>query len=173
MAATKFVITGGPCTGKTTTLEALRKKGFRVLEEASRLLIEEQNKNGGDLVPWKKLYDFNAAVTELQIKMESEATTGAYFLDRGVIDNLAYCEWGGIDPPENLKAAATKIKYEKVFLLLPLKIFENDTVRKENKNDAVKLTKLIKKVYQKLGHEVIEVPPFSVEKRVEFILEKL
>lgn len=54
----KHIITGAQCTGKTSTVNALHKRGYSVIEEAARLLIEEQNRTGGDLVPWKRLFDF-------------------------------------------------------------------------------------------------------------------
>ena len=170
MSLKKHIITGGPCSGKTTTVQALKEKGFGIVEEASRILIEEQTRSGGDLVPWKKLHEFNVAVTELQVKLEAEAKDGTHFLDRGVVDNLAYCEWGGIKPPENLQAAVKDSTYHKVFLLQQLNHFENDEVRKESPEDAVRLQGLVKKAYESQGYQVIEVPPWPVEKRVEFIL---
>jgi len=169
----KVVITGGPCTGKTTTVEALEKRGHKVLPEISRLVIEEQNKIGGDMVPWKRLQDFNAEVTRRQLDMEANAPNGLVFLDRGVIDNLAYCEWGNVTPPQELKDAVTQTSYGKVFLLLPLPFIENDDVRTETGEDVITLTNLIRKAYQEHGHKVIEIPPVSVDERVELILGEL
>ena len=173
MALQKHVITGGPCTGKTTTLEALKKKGYNIVEEASRILIDEQNRTGGDLLPWKRLFDFQIKLTELQLMLESKATTGTHFLDRGVIDNLAFCEWGKIKPPKELSDAVKKASYNKIFLLEPLSHFENDSVRTETEEDRVLLTKLIKKHYRAHGYEVISIPSVSVQKRVQLILQKL
>jgi len=31
----KYVITGGPCSGKTSVIEVLETKGYRVIEEAA------------------------------------------------------------------------------------------------------------------------------------------
>ena len=173
MELKKHVITGGPCSGKTTTVEALRRRGFGIIEEASRKIIEEQVKNGGDLVPWKRLADFNVAVTHIQKEFESRVSDGVYFLDRGVIDNFAYCELGGIEPPSELSDVARKTKYNKIFLLLPLGFMEKDSARRESREDAEKLTKLIEKAYMFHGYKVIAVPPVSVEERVEFILKEI
>jgi len=173
MMLKKHVITGAQCTGKTTTVEDLRKKGFRIVEEASRIVIEEQNKKGGDLVPWKRLFDFNETITSLQMELESQLGEGTHFLDRGMIDNFAYCEWGGIEPPQNLKEATEKIRYNKIFLLEPLIKYEKDPVRKESREDQLRLHGLIKKAYQERGYEVVEVPPLPVKERTRFILKHL
>lgn len=173
MALKKHVITGAQCTGKTTTIEALKKRGFKIIREASRILIDEQNKKKGDLVPWKRLFDFNVKLAELQIELESQAKEGIYFADRGIIDALAYCEWGAIAVPPNLQEAVKKARYDKVFLLQPLPHYEKDPIRQDTREDQKKLHSLIKKAYQKHGYEVIEVPPWSVEERVEFILKEI
>ena len=171
MQLKKFIITGGPGSGKSTTIKALSAMGYQTVDEASRIIIEEQLKEGGDIVPWKRLHEFNVVISNLQMELESAAREGTVFLDRGIIDNLAYCEWGGIEPPNELKKAVEKSRYDKVFLLMPLPIV-NDVVRRENQAEAEKLSGLIKKAYQSLGYEVIEVPPSAVEDRVKFIIDR-
>lgn len=90
-----------------------------------------------------------------------------------MIDNLAYCEWGNITIPQELRKAASETRYDKVFLLEPIKTYENDAVRREGREDQQRLHTLIKKAYQRTGHQVIEVPPHSIENRVDYILAKL
>ena len=141
-----------------------------MIPEVPRIIIEEQNASGGDLVPWKKMKEFNEEMTRRQQEFEATATDEVHFLDRGVIDGLAYCEFGRVEPPQILVEAASTASYDKIFLLLPLPHYENDEVRKESKEDQTRLHGLIKKAYESQGYRVIEVPPWSVEKRVEFIL---
>ena len=38
----KYIITGGPCTGKTTMLEQIAQKGFKKIEECAREIIQEE-----------------------------------------------------------------------------------------------------------------------------------
>lgn len=172
-ALKKHVITGGPCTGKTTTIDLLRQKGFRTIGEASRILIERTLRSGGDLLPWKKPYEFNVELTRLQQELEAGAREGVHFLDRGVIDNLAYCEWFRIEPPLALKQAVAQARYGAVFILLPLPHFENDPVRKESREEAVRLTELLKKAYEGQGYRPIDVPALPARERVEFILRRV
>lgn len=170
MVLKKIVITGGPCTGKTTTIEALRKKGFAIIEETARFLIEEQLRIGGEIVPWKNILLFNEKVAHFQLTKEMALTEGTFFLDRGIVDNLAYCRWGNIEPPAPLLDAVKQLRYEKVFFLQKLPLFENDPVRRENLEEQERLHLLIRDMYLQHGYPLIEVPPFPVEERVEFIL---
>lgn len=59
----KYVLTGGPGTGKTTLLKELAKRGYQTVPEAARLVIqEEQRKEQGKgeqgILPWTDLYKF-------------------------------------------------------------------------------------------------------------------
>ena len=41
-----IVFTGAPCSGKTTILEALTDKGYKVVYEADREFLAEKRKRG-------------------------------------------------------------------------------------------------------------------------------
>ncbi|MBI4021533.1 MAG: ATP-binding protein [Candidatus Aenigmarchaeota archaeon] len=168
----KHVITGGPGSGKTTTVEALRQRGFPIIEEAARAVIEEGLRTGSEILPWKDILTFNRRVIAVQLASEARHTVGTVFADRGVIDNLAYCAWGKVSPPPELTVAAREVLYHRVFLLEPLPFHEQDLVRRESPEDARLLGTLIREAYEDHGYDVISVPPRSVQERVEFILQK-
>ncbi|MEW6315305.1 MAG: AAA family ATPase, partial [Pseudomonadota bacterium] len=46
------VISGCSGGGKSTLLEALRRRGYAVVEEPGRRVIAEQSRNAGDGLPW-------------------------------------------------------------------------------------------------------------------------
>ena len=46
-----FVLTGGPGSGKTTLIEALRRAGFATSVEAGRGIIRDQSDIGGPALP--------------------------------------------------------------------------------------------------------------------------
>ena len=47
-----IVVTGGPGSGKTTLVEALRAQGLAAMPEAGRAIIQDQVAIGGTALPW-------------------------------------------------------------------------------------------------------------------------
>jgi len=184
MTLEKYVITGGPGVGKTTLIEELKAQGYATVPEASRMVIlEEQQKNTG-ILPWTNLYEFQKLVVqkqqELEVKVIQEArcipnsaAENFIFLDRGMIDNIAYCREGRIAVPEELEKAVAGVSYAGIFLLDPLSSYAQDAQRKEDGEKAEKLHQFIQEVYQEQGYAIIQVPVLSVEERVSFLLGKI
>lgn len=48
-----YIITGGPGAGKTTLINALQKKGFKIVTEDARRIIKEEILIDGNGLPWK------------------------------------------------------------------------------------------------------------------------
>src|SRR6476646_4988836 len=48
-----FVITGGPGSGKTALIEALRSRGYACSNEAGRVIIQDQVAIDGRALPWR------------------------------------------------------------------------------------------------------------------------
>ena len=169
----RIVITGGPCTGKTTTIQKLKEMGYPIVPEAAAILIDQQIKSKGNVLPWIDLYQFNVKVTELQKELESLNKNAALvFLDRSFIDNLAYCKIGNIEPPENLLESTNSAKYNKIFFLEKLDKWEDTEIRRDGKQSE-KINQAIFEAYKEEGYKPTRVPPFSVEERVEFILKNI
>ena len=164
----KYVITGGPSSGKTVTLKYLEKEGYHIVPEAARIIIEEQKKINGTLVPWIRPYDFQIALFNKQIELES-ATDKIAFTDRGIIDNIGYCKYYKISVPDEIKKASKIKRYEKIFFLEQLGSYVKDNVRKENSKDAKKISNFIKEAYFEFGYKPIFLPAVSVEERAEII----
>ena len=170
----KFVLTGGPCTGKTTLLEELGKRGFQIVPEVPRLVMKEEQSKGGSILPWIDLPGFEKIVFERQVEFESKLNDRPEaFLDRGIPDILSYHKVNSLAPPEELIRSAERNKYDGVFLLDKLPFFENDPERKEDPEMAEKIHQTIRETYGELGYDVIDVPPLSIEERAKFIIEKL
>ena len=168
----KYVVTGGPGTGKTTTLLALSKEGYNVALEVARPLIE-RHKNSGGPVPWsdaEAFHEFQSILREKQMRLESLfQKSESVFLDRGVIDSIAYYKARGVSPPEELYRVASNNRYERVFVTEMLPSYKTDSARRENPKTARKIHAVIKETYAEFGYDVVSVPPFSVEKRVMLI----
>ena len=64
----KYIITGAPGTGKTTIINALKKKDYYCAEEISRELIAEQISIGGNILPWKNQIAFENLISSKRAK---------------------------------------------------------------------------------------------------------
>jgi predicted ATPase len=164
-----YVITGGPCTGKTLLIKELERRGYPVVHETARALIKEQMK-GGDLLPWIRLADFQLEVLARQSVKEAKAPANA-FLDRGIPDGVAYCLEGRIAVPKTLEEKARQCapRYTRVFILAPVR-YRKDKVRMEDKEQAKRLQELIEFVYSQFGATIRDVPVMSVRDRARFVL---
>ena len=167
-----YVITGGPGVGKTTTIELLRQKGYAVVPEAARMIIEEESLKGGEVLPWKSLPRFQQAVAQRQLRHEAAKHPEITFLDRSLVDGYAYCMLGKIPVPE-LVLNHGRNRYERVFLLERLEVYVTDQDRIEDERLALAIHDEIRKAYAVFGYEPVSVPVLSPEARVQFILDRI
>lgn len=61
-------MTGGPGSGKSSMLEALKGRGFNTVEEGGRQIIQEQVRIGGDALHWKDQIKFRELMLSRSIK---------------------------------------------------------------------------------------------------------
>ncbi len=158
----KFVIAGGPSTGKTSVINELEKQGIRVFHEVAREVLKEKK--------FSKEAQYEIFKKQLEQSKQADKLGGTIFLDRGIPDSLAYFKYHNFEIPDEIleQSKPKKTKYEIVFFLEPVG-YKCDEVRKESKEEAEKIHKRIYDVYNELGYNIIKVPFMSVEKRVEFI----
>lgn len=170
----KYVLTGGPCTGKSTMLQLLGSLGYQIIPEAARIIIEDQQLKEGKNLPWINRNKFQKTVLKKQVLFENNLKKNkSTFLDRGIPDGLAYYKLDNLPAPKELVEESKKRRYEIIFLLKRLPHYQTDLSRKEDKKTGEKIHRLLKQTYLELGYKVIEVPALTVEKRTEFILQKI
>ena len=171
----KIVLTGGPGIGKTTLIELLASKGYLIVPEASRLVVEDEEARGGDARPWNNPSKFQKLVAEKQIDLELQAEkteSDLCFLDRGLIDGYGYCKIAGIPAPELVQRHG-KGRYSHIFFLEPLPVYDNDAVRYESKEQGKKIHNAISEAYREYGYEPIFVPVLPPEERMKFVLDRM
>ena len=168
----KFVLTGGPYAGKTTLLNLLAKKGFQTVQEAAVILIKEFLKEGKS--PWKDVAPFQERLLKMQLDFETKLEkTKISFIDRGIIDGLAYCKYYKIKPPKDLLFHIKNNRYSGIFLLDFLPGYKNNNVRKEPFSQALEIQKLLKSTYEDFGYNVIQVPAMQLNERADFICNNI
>ncbi len=168
----RYVITGGPGVGKTTLINILASRGYTVVPEAPRILIEEYIKVDTTFSPLNDPQKFQKEVIDRQIELESKITEDVVFCDRGLIDNYGYSIFYKMPVPEILQTQGSN-RYDKIFLLDPLPQYETDTSRYEDKETALAIHNAIEDGYRKYRYEIIKVPVLTPEQRTDFILAHL
>lgn len=167
------VLTGGPCSGKSTLLTELQKKGFRIVPESARAVVDQEMASGKTLHQVRSdKAAFQYKVTARQIKTESELPFDEMlFLDRALPDSIAYHSLHGLGPEKISKLCARGL-YQRVFLL-ELLPFQKEAIRTEDPLTAARLHELIREAYTDLGYLVISVPVMSAKDRLRFVCDRL
>lgn len=165
----KYVITGGPGTGKTKVIELLSEHGYTIVPEVSRRLIEEKKRMNDYFSPLDNPKLFQEEVIRRQIEIETKLTEGNIFLDRGLIDNYGYSIYYNM-PVSNLLEEFGRGRYDMVFLLDPLPSYTQDESRFEDRETALAIHDAIEEGYEEYGYTITKVPVMSPEERVDFII---
>ncbi|MGB2752378.1 MAG: ATP-binding protein [Pyrinomonadaceae bacterium] len=169
-----YVVTGGPSSGKTTTVNLLATRGYKTTIEHARHYLDTQ-RAGGKTV--KEVRDnqtrFQLGVLDMQIEQEADLSPDeVVFLDRAIPDALAYCRFLNLPPDKKLINAIHTASYKKIFILDKLALVK-DYARTEDAAAQKRIHELITDVYESLPFPVIHVPILPPEERVDYILKRL
>lgn len=170
----KIVITGGPGTGKTSIINELLNRNFVCIEEISRQVTLDAQKNGIDQLFLTEPLLFSDLLLEGRKKQFFEAnnlSSSLTFLDRGIPDVVAYMDYLGTEYPKRFIDACNNHIYDHVFILSPWQeIYVSDNERYENFGQAVEIHHKLVDTYTNYGYKLHDVPFGSVKKRTDFIL---
>jgi len=169
-----YVVTGAPSSGKTTTVNLLKERGYKTTIEHARHYIDTQRVAGRTVQEIRaNQAAFQQGVLEMQIEQERELSPDeTVFLDRALPDALAYYRFLKLEPDQKLLDAIDRSTYKKVFILEPLPLAP-DYARTEDETAQKELHKLLTEVYEALPAPVVHVPVLPIKERVDFILNNL
>ncbi len=173
-----FIFTGGPGVGKSTTLEALKKRGYQTFPESARSLMRGANRGLHDAHPKKNLLAFRDRILEKDIEFYKKAQLEPQkiaFFDRAIIDIIAFDIYRKTPHSQKIEDLATKLVYNnKVFFFPPWEeIFSKDPEREETFEESILASNHVKNIYYKFGYELLEVPKGSVDSRADWILDSI
>jgi predicted ATPase len=173
----RYIITGGPGSGKSTLIDALEEIGYRCYPEVSRELIRREARRPGGVMPWNDLEAFAfLAFAEILLQHDHAAESGGRcFFDRALPDIFGYLRCSDLDIPLHYLETHARCRYQRTVFILPPwpEIYVNDTERPQSPAEAEALYHAIREVYESLGYDLIEVPRVSVEARCAFVLGHL
>ena len=169
-----YVITGGPSSGKTTTVNMLKERGYITTMEHARHYLDTQRLKGKTVEEIRKNQnEFQMGVLKMQMEQESQISPDILvFLDRAIPDTLAYYQFLNLTIDENLLAIMRTVFYKKIFILDSLPLMK-DYARTEDAAAQKEIHALLVTTYKSLGFPIVEVPVLPPNERVDFILKNL
>ena len=168
-----YVLTGGPCAGKTTTINELSKRGHPVLAEPARLIIDEKLAAGHTIEEIVGDPDWLPSIVRRAHAQESLVPKDeTFFFDRATPDSLACYRLAHRPVEDFFQKAMNEIRYRKIFLL-DLVDFKNDEGRPETPEQAMIIHGAIREAYVEQGYEIVEVPVMQITERADYILANL
>jgi predicted ATPase len=176
-ASNLFVITGGPGSGKSTRVSALRDRGLTTVEESGRVIIREEVSSGGDALPWVDRVQFAQLMLARDIDNfeRAKGSLSPVVFDRGIPDVIGYLRLCDLPVPGVVEEAARNRFYNRIVFIAPHwpAIYAQDRERKQDAGEAERTCRMMRSVYSGYGYELVELPLASVEERVAFVLERM
>jgi predicted ATPase len=176
----KIPISGGPHSGKTTLLGALKREfpnAYYVPEPAERVIRRELTKQGimseyVPRVPWLDYATFGPEVADESITLENEIPPKAtiVFQDRSLIDTIGYARLNGFDsfiPTVDRYVRAAK--YSFALFCEPVGTYKVTDVRRETPEEAELTHNYLAQAYEQSAIPVIHLPAISTEQRIAVI----
>jgi predicted ATPase len=173
MTNLRFVITGGPGAGKTTTLNALAERGYIYAPDSARAII--RRRLAGGLSPRPPLEQFGADILQMDIARYRETRINDHpvFFDGGIVGALCFLDQLNALSPGKAEEYVRSFPYNKVALLMPPweAIYCTDSERDQTFSESVQVFEGLRKWYARWGYETIEAPRTTIDQRVNFILQ--
>jgi len=167
MKSNKIIISGPPSSGKTTIINALKKRGYVCFNEISPIDID-LSINTNKLILSKFLF----SKRKEQYKALNNQLS---FYDRSLIDVIAYMNFWNEKYPSSWDKEIHNCEYfHKVFYTSTWKaIYKQTTNRQETYQEAQKIDLFLRKAYLNFKYQIIEVPHYNISKRVDFIINNI
>ncbi len=171
----KIVFAGGPGVGKTTVLLALQARGYAIVGDSARTIIQARRQLG--LSPRPPAYEFAQEVLRMDVENYARHAemSGHVFFDRGVVDAMAMINQ--VAPLNECELNEWLLKYPyhpQVFVFPPWRaIYTNDSERDHMFEHVEAVHSDVLAWYARCQYRIIEVPRVSVSERCAYMLQAL
>ena len=177
MKTQKIALIGGPSSGKTTLIDALKSDGYYCMDEISRQITIDAQEKGIDQLFLEDPLLFSQHLLlgrQTQFNEADSINQDIVFFDRGLPDVVAYLDYLGSSYPNTFKTICSEHKYDCIFILKPWKaIYKQDNERYETFEQAVVIHEFLVKSYTEFGYTIVDTPFGTVKERIDFIINHL
>lgn len=167
----RFVVISG-CSGggKSTLLAELARRGFAVVPEPGRRIVEAELARGGNAAPWADPAAFlrHAIDMALADREAARANPGITFFDRGLVD--AASALAALDSGLPVRDYYRHRYAQRVFLVPPWpEIYATDSARQHDLASAIIEYDRLAALYPALGYDMLVLPRTSVASRADLV----
>lgn len=168
------VITGAPCSGKTTLIDQLSGIGYQKANETAREYFEIEMAKGRTSQEIRESgHPTQMGIFGMQQRLENELRPEeVVFLDRALPDSLTFHRVFGLNP-DQLLLECFKHRYASVFVLDRLPFAREVKLGPEEEQPARFIDKWLERDYTALGYSVVRVPVLPPTERLAFIFDLL
>lgn len=171
-----YVLSGAMGAGKSAVLSRLRNLRISCVPEPAREILTEQRMIKAMGVPEKNADLFSMLMLSRSIHhyFENSSREEAVVFDRGIPDMMAYARLFKLDEISYANAAQ-EFRYNTTVFYFPAweEIYTTDQERKMSFEDAKAFGAVVRSIYEDFGYRLLEVPRFTLEERVKFLLDRV
>nr|WP_210269878.1 AAA family ATPase [Hyphomicrobium methylovorum] len=161
--------------GKSSILAELRRRGYAVVEEPGRRIIQSEMASGSQALPWVDIAAFarRAIETSLADRVAAAASAGWVFFDRGLIDAAVALEHATGEPA--IERYGRPHRYHHTVFFTPPwpEIYASDPERRHGLDDALGEYRRLEHAYPALGYRLAVLPKVGVAARADAVLAAL
>jgi predicted ATPase len=175
----RFVVISG-CSGggKSALLTELGQRGYAVVPEPGRRIVQHELQCGGSALPWLNPVQFArralaAATTDYESWAGDDRQHGWVFFDRGIIDAAAAIQH--LTTEHALTRLDQCYRYHwRVFLTPPwAELYLTDDERRHDFNAAIGEYDRLLEIYPSLGYQVYVLPKVGISERADYVQQLL
>lgn len=169
------VLSGCSGGGKSAIAAELARRGFAVVPEPGRRIVDAETVAGGSALPWVDMAAFARKAIEMAARDRICAGVSRdwTFFDRGLVDAAVALEHATGEPASNVLAGFPRY-HRQVFLTPPWPdIFVGDGARRHGLEDGIAEYHRLVTSYTALDYQVCIVPKTGVVERADFVLSQL
>lgn len=173
--ARRYVITGGPSSGKDELIETILAAGISCMQaEPGREIYRKHRERLGRHLQREDRHEYSLEVLQAFISEFSAHKNGIRFYNRGIPDGYGWDSFFGLGPTPQLEEASRLFRYDTIFVLDPLDTFEDpDDIVWAKDREIRRVHELIVQGYYDAGYEPVFVAPNDAAGRLDFICANL
>lgn len=167
----RYVLTGGHGVGKTALLLYLQLQGEYVIRESASDYKYVKMALGEPFPLDNPNAENNIFKIQLNRELAIDTTKGRVFLDRSIIDHIAYAKL--LNQRLEYTLDIDLINYDIVFFLAPGTEWGISLCTRREQLYSNKVANMIEEEYRMRGFRIVNVPPLTLEQRMDFIKEQI